>query len=108
MSESTDAALEKAPEVKDAVPTATEDSNANGHSTEAEESIDSAAPAGKVDNKPVETTTDAKKPYDHLLAGLGSILKEADHDEVYGLKVNTSGDLHTSIILQVLLVINSS
>ncbi|KAF2097660.1 phosphatidylinositol transfer protein SFH5, partial [Rhizodiscina lignyota] len=48
------------------------------------------------------------KPYDALLADLDAILKEADYDEVYGLKLSPSGDLHTSVILQKFLRANAN
>ena len=98
MSEATEITPEKAPEFKPDPPTKAE------APVEEPAKAESTAPAATETNgKPSGLAAEAKKPYDQLLADLGSILKEADYNEVYGLKLSTSGDFQTSIILQVLL-----
>jgi hypothetical protein len=57
--------------------------------------------AATTETEPADGATGTQNPYDTLLADLESILKEADYDEVYGLKLTPSGDLPTSVILQV-------
>lgn len=63
--------------------------------------------------EPAASTTEPKEtkasaPYDDLLAALPDLLKEADYNEVYGVELDSSGDVKTSIILQKFLRANAN
>lgn len=53
-------------------------------------------------------TSKASTPYDELLAALPDLLKQADYHEVYGITLDASGDVRTSIILQKFLRANAN
>lgn len=56
---------------------------------------------------PAETTS--KKPYEVLFASLETLIKEADYDEVYGVKLQPTGEhVPTQIIVQKFLRANAN
>ncbi len=101
MSEPTEPAPEKVPEIKSEPPAYSEAAGEKPATTESIAPAAAETDTAETDTKAPAPAAEAKKPYEQLLAELGAMLKEADYDEVYGLKLSPSGDLHTSIILQV-------